>query len=1253
LLAVFCWISATVANPDGWKLLYEGKLDEAQAAFYQQTSDPFSDSAYASALRGLVELYDLRGQEDAAAETLLKAFAADENQMFFAANLITLYSQQYDGNEAIRSDIIKVLRKLVSQQTVFSGFYADPLLSIYHARGKITTAKKLSDRMRYIRSFKIIGPFDNLGGSGVTKPTSIDSVTDFSKSYPGIGRNETRWHSYTNESALPWLFLDKYNLRSNAYYYLYTTVEIDEQFNGYAALGFSGSFQLFVNDQLVAQEEKYKHTAMDMVMVPVHLKPGSNRLLVKIGHESLSQRQGGLGYVSSNITMRLVDSLYAPLQKLRIDPTVALSYDTVRTDSVSSVENFYTVSDTLVNYFSARLQADSGDFEALSYLIKSYFVRYQTDSIAALIDTYEQKYPQASLLYWYKVKNLLVAGKTTEARATRRKLYESIPQAYAAWSQEFNTIAENGSCESGLEFVAKAPEHLHSKVDVLLYQIVCLSNLGKEDEALALIPSIEQHAERNAMAAMFIARIYANQGNTYGATKALQGYLKDNAYHYSMWGELANLWFNDGKQQSGLKALQSAQDYNPMVAELPFMYGRIKHQLGSYSSAVDALKRADQLMPDNEEIRTYMANILNSRGKKTQAKNLLKDAITYSVDNVNSWELLREIEGKQPLRDILPLVNTDSLIAEADTWENKGSKNGAFVWYSKDIFVYPNRTNFERVSVIISVATQSAIDTWKHITIPYNSNFERISILKAEVVDPAGSKSNPEITGNNVVFTGLKPGSYIVLQWDEKNYYSGMLSAHVYGSMNFVRAYPTKNIVFNIVHPSQDSIPYRLYSERIKKSNRTVGDFTITSFASEFDVELQKETYRPGLWKGMPRVVYSTLSNWNQIAGWYNDLVQNKISKDIAITSIAQQLSEGAKTKKEKLKNLHEFMSTTIRYSYLNFRQSGIVPQPAVETLSSRLGDCKDMATLAKALLDNMGIESNIVLVNTDKKGQWQDEYIGINFDHAILRVTLDTTDHFIDFTDYNQHLFGLPVMDQASMALIVADSTTQPFILPRDSVESRAVHRMSKTVISENGDIKRRVATRRVGAYATAFRHSYRDATESDRNATMHNAISPQYPTVELESFEHESLDQLSDTVAYTYAFTAPSALQTMGSVISYNLNLSDKIDYSDYPSEKERITPVNFLSPLRSVGTFAQTDTLVFPSSWKLLEVPKPISVNSEFGDYTLSFRKKSATVLIVDRSLQVRANQIVYPDAYQSFVSFFSSVASADQVPIIFKK
>ena len=132
----------------------------------------------------------------------------------------------------------------------------------------------------------------------------------------------------------------------------------------------------------------------------------------------------------------------------------------------------------------------------------------------------------------------------------------------------------------------------------------------------------------------------------------------------------------------------------------------------------------------------------------------------------------------------------------------------------------------------------------------------------------------------------------------------------------------------------------------------------------------------------------SNLASWSAIGDWYSKLTAGRRAATPELSAKAQQLTAGADSFDVKVRALTTFLQSDVRYVAVEIGIGGYQPHPAADVYRLRYGDCKDKATLLSAMLKEVGIDSEYVLVNTHH-GVIQPQAPSTEFDHVILAIVL------------------------------------------------------------------------------------------------------------------------------------------------------------------------------------------------------------------------------------------------------------------------
>ncbi|ECL0249465.1 transglutaminase family protein [Listeria monocytogenes] len=108
-----------------------------------------------------------------------------------------------------------------------------------------------------------------------------------------------------------------------------------------------------------------------------------------------------------------------------------------------------------------------------------------------------------------------------------------------------------------------------------------------------------------------------------------------------------------------------------------------------------------------------------------------------------------------------------------------------------------------------------------------------------------------------------------------------------------------------------------------------------------------------------------------------------------------------------KIKHAIDFVQKEVYYLYNEAEMDGHEPQAAKVTYTTKQGDCKAKTVLLKVILDYLGVDSDLILVNYDS-----DIFLSVytpspfNFNHAILKITHEGQVYFVDATMSNDQGF-------------------------------------------------------------------------------------------------------------------------------------------------------------------------------------------------------------------------------------------------------
>ena len=243
------------------------------------------------------------------------------------------------------------------------------------------------------------------------------------------------------------------------------------------------------------------------------------------------------------------------------------------------------------------------------------------------------------------------------------------------------------------------------------------------------------------------------------------------------------------------------------------------------------------------------------------------------------------------------------------------------------------------------------------------------------------------------------------------------------------------------------------------------------------------------------------LASWAALATWWETLSRGRHQPTPEITTLAREIAAGAGADPlTRIARSVAYVRDRVRYVAIELGVGAWQPRPAHEVLSRMLGDCKDKATLLRAVLAAQGIDSYPVLVSAMQRDTVSEEVPAPQaFDHLVLAVALPPgasgPGAVLDGHDLGALLVVDPTQEDLSpgtmspalagkRGFLLAHDRSRLVTLPTGSSETNRVERRLEISPGPSGRLAVRETTRYRGAAALAPRAETRRGLALRRRA-------------------------------------------------------------------------------------------------------------------------------------------------------------------------
>lgn len=349
----------------------------------------------------------------------------------------------------------------------------------------------------------------------------------------------------------------------------------------------------------------------------------------------------------------------------------------------------------------------------------------------------------------------------------------------------------------------------------------------------------------------------------------------------------------------------------------------------------------------------------------------------------------------------------------------------------------------------------------------YEPNGKRYELSDDDVsVSPAQTDDRTILSDNLIVraaLPGVKQGAIIeeLVETVDKTPFFATGTMQQFPLTTFV---PLSTLVIEIDRPKHlplviDYGSREVESQVVRTQNgdREIETLTIAKPTQLLFDEL--ESYAPLKQSQFQQVVVTTGRSWSDIAVAYNKTVEGRMEGMDWESLVGEVVQPTDDTDRKKALACIAWIKESIRYTGVSLGDASIVPSRPLQVCTRRFGDCKDQATLLVGMLRHLKIESHVTLVNSFSNRIPQQNVPSLNsFNHAIVQLTLDGQEYFVDTTSHGSTLRFVPDYLQGKSVLIVSPESNALTQIPiassqeNSSEEIREVHFAVDGLVRLNG---------------------------------------------------------------------------------------------------------------------------------------------------------------------------------------------------------
>ncbi|HFS66706.1 MAG TPA: hypothetical protein ENK67_00665, partial [Flavobacteriia bacterium] len=1007
----------------------------------------------------------------------------------------------------------------------------------------------------------------------------------------------------------------------------------------YLKLGTGVPIKLWVNDILVFEETDENITELDAHTIKVKVPKGNNRILVKLPNQEYSY-----------FILRVFDEN----DKIIVPENLQFSsdyknYNKKKLLEQQKIENPFEV-------FFKNLDSKKYTKEIKDYLlIKTYLRNGKTKPAKDIVLKKLKQYPKSSFLrsllivIAQKEKDYNLINEISENRKKEDPDYvlvkleeiQDTKKLFSLSPEEMNEKLEKIKNSTDIEIIKKTADlfknlRLQNK-EAFKNDLNSIFNLAKQDKNAKLMKTYGSFFGTLFNEKDKTLEIYQNIYKNYFSYEAYQGLLSE--YKKRNEKEKVKKLYQD--------MMRKMQDEIVVI----FNYANYLQQNEEYEKVIELTDKALNLFPYSFATMKLKADALFQLKRKKEALKWYKKSFSHDTGNASLRKTIMDIEKKEDpikkivFKDIYTYVNE----VRGKKQEKKYDLN--ILLDEKNVELFKDGGNKSRIISVYEIKSENGIERLKEYNLGLYYGY---TINKSEIIKPDDKIVPAEKSGSNFVFNGLSIGDVIYIDYETTSNNTGRFYKDFTDSYQFGTFYPNYITNYRLIVPKEITINSKIVNGDIAFTKKKLDEFTVYDWHQRNqDILSPSEPYVPEINELATTLHISTIKNWAVISNWYSDLVRTQIEYDNIVNDTFDQIfKNGYKnlSENERAKRIYDYMIDNLTYSYVSFKQSGFVPQKPSKTLKTKLGDCKDFSTLFLTLAKKADLKTNLVLISTSDLGRKEIVLPSIEFNHCIVRVSLDGKEQYLELTDKYLSFKTLPISLEHALALNIPfhsskDNTTT--LIELDNLnQNKTILKNDISFLVGNEDQKLTTTLTTTGK----LNSSYRDLLSEKNLDQLKLDLTEHYEKrekLDLSLIDYQIIKNTkhTDTIQFKVSFKAQEKLTKLGQFKLLKLPLFFKPYTDDIVSLEKRNYPIDY-NKYERVDQYLINYDITLKDDLKFIEIPKNTELNFKKHHFKISYIKKDVNNLNVSIKADIDRKNISKED-YEDYRKFVKKILEIESV------
>lgn len=386
---------------------------------------------------------------------------------------------------------------------------------------------------------------------------------------------------------------------------------------------------------------------------------------------------------------------------------------------------------------------------------------------------------------------------------------------------------------------------------------------------------------------------------------------------------------------------------------------------------------------------------------------------------------------------------------------------------------------------------------------------------------------------------------------------------------------------------------------------------------------------------------FATINNIGEFQNKLNE-TRNNLTEDVK--QKIESLTQNAKSDKEKVKILYDYLGQTTRYESIQLGIGGFQPATSGEVSKMAFGDCKGLSFYLKSMLEVIGIKSDYTIIRSDlnKKNLQKNFTSYLQTNHIVLRVPLTNDTLWLECTN-TKVPFGYIHENISGHNAIAVVPDGGEFVKLPDYPDDKNLSK-NEVIINLVPDAETQIKVKnsnQLKKYEDLLGLTTLKSNEQidyiRRNISLQNA------TVSRLNFEENKSEAPALSIEYDVSST-------------YGTKTGNRyfIPLNVFRSNKNSLPKTNRKYDIIILNGWQHIDNIeiILPHGYEIEYLPQPAIFNSPFGTIESEVKINEKNTIHINQRLLMKSGSWNVK-TYDDFYNFMNKIASLYKEEIVLKK